>query len=76
MLMVSVNNALGMPLRALLISGLRLFAFYLPCLWLGAWLGGVAGLMTGAFIGNLLAGVTAWILYRQGMARLEEKATL
>ncbi|TGG95762.1 MATE family efflux transporter [Natronospirillum operosum] len=71
MLMVSVNNALGMPLRALLISGLRLFAFYLPCLWLGAWLGGLPGLLTGALSGNLLAGVTAWVLYRQGMARLE-----
>ncbi len=69
-LMVSVNNALGMPMRALLISTLRLFACYLPFLWLGIQLGGLPGLMTGALVGNLLAGVSAYLLYRQGMAKL------
>src|SRR5690606_41925403 len=33
MLMVSVCNATGQPLRALLISVLRLFLCYLPLLW-------------------------------------------
>ncbi|MDR9425359.1 MAG: MATE family efflux transporter [Marinobacter sp.] len=71
-LMVSVNNALGMPMRALLISTLRLFACYLPCLWLGSQLGGLPGLMTGALVGNLLAGIMAYSLYRQGMTRLRQ----
>ncbi len=73
MLMVSVNNALGLPLRALLISTLRLFACYLPMLWLGGQLGGLAGLMTGALAGNLAAGGMAWLLYRQGIARLRRR---
>jgi len=71
-LMVSVNNALGMPMRALLISTLRLFACYLPFLWLGSQLGGLPGLMTGALVGNLLAGIMAYSLYRQGMTRLRQ----
>ncbi|SFR63371.1 putative efflux protein, MATE family [Marinobacter daqiaonensis] len=70
MLMVSVNNALGLPLRALLISTLRLFACYLPMLWIGRQLGDITGLMTGALVGNLMAGVMAYLLYRQGMGEL------
>ncbi|MBB5319551.1 MATE family efflux transporter [Marinobacter oulmenensis] len=69
-LMVSINNALGMPMRALLISTLRLFACYLPMLWLGAQLAGLPGLMTGALVGNLAAGGMAYLLYRQGMRQL------
>jgi len=74
MLMVSVCNALGLPLRALLISTLRLFLCYLPMLWLGSQLNGIPGLMTGALVGNLLAGIIAWQLYRAGMARLSAKS--
>lgn len=70
MLMVSVCNALGLPLRALLISTLRLFLCYLPLLWLGSQLYGIEGLLSGVLAGNLLAGVIAWQLYRAGMARL------
>ncbi|WP_323750445.1 MATE family efflux transporter [Marinobacter sp.] len=69
-LMVSINNALGMSMRALLISVLRLFACYLPLLWLGSQIGGLPGLMTGALIGNLLAGIMAYSLYRQGQKAL------
>ena len=72
MLMVSVCNALGLPLRALLISTLRLFACYLPLLWIGAQMGGLTGLMTGALAGNLLAGIMAYSFYRQGMTRLRK----
>ena len=64
----------SMPLRALLISTLRLFAWYLPMLWLGSQLGGLPGLMTGALIGNLLAGTSAYLLYRQGMTHLRQTA--
>ncbi|GGC65826.1 MATE family efflux transporter [Marinobacter halophilus] len=73
MLMVSVNNALGLPMRALLISTLRLFACYLPLLWLGARYSGLTGLMSGALVGNLAAGVMAYGLYRQGMTYLRQK---
>ncbi|TVP61770.1 MAG: MATE family efflux transporter [Halomonadaceae bacterium] len=70
MLMVSACNAMGLPLRALVISCLRLFLCFLPPLWLGAQLGGVQGLFTGAMIGNLAAGLMAWQLYRQGLRHL------
>ena len=73
MLMVSSCNALGMSLRALITSTLRLFACYLPMLWVGAQLGGLPGLMSGAFAGNLLAGTMAWQMYRRGIRRLEEQ---
>lgn len=74
MLMVSANNALGLPLRALLISLARLFVCFLPCLWLGAWLGDLAGVFTGALAGNLLAGVMAWLVYRNGMQQLRHRS--
>lgn len=71
MLMVSVCNALGQPMRALLISALRLFACYLPALWLGARLGGLDGIFSAALAGNLAAGIVGWQLYRRGLRRLE-----
>ena len=74
MLMVSVCNALGLPLRALLISGLRLFACYLPGLWIGSHFFGLHGLLDGALVGNLLAGLFAWLLYRQGIRHLSAQS--
>lgn len=70
MLMVSACNAMGMALRALLISCLRLFLCFLPPLWLGSQVAGIEGLFTGAMIGNLGAGLMAWRLYRQGLRHL------
>lgn len=70
MLMVSVCNALGMPLRALLISIIRLFACYLPLLWIGSQIYGLIGLFCGAFMGNLLAGSFAWLTYRKTIKQL------
>ncbi|QCF25248.1 MATE family efflux transporter [Hydrocarboniclastica marina] len=67
MLMVSVCNALGMPLRALTISALRLFVCYLPALWIGSQLAGLSGLFTAALIGNVAAGFVGWRLYRAGL---------
>jgi putative MATE family efflux protein len=69
-LMVSVCNALGLAMRALIVSTLRLFACFLPFLWIGAQLDGIDGLMTGALIGNLLAGLLAWTIYRRGITQL------
>ncbi len=73
MLMVSVCNATGQPMRALLISVLRLFLCYLPLLWLGARLAGIEGLLTGVLLGNLAAGLLSWQLYRQGIKQLLRK---
>ncbi len=74
MIMVSVSNALGLPVRALIISLARLFLCYLPCLWLGSALGGFTGLLTGAMLGNLAAGLTAWQLYRRGLDQAQAVA--
>lgn len=71
MLMVSVSNALGKSYVALTISALRLFAFFLPCLWLGAQIGDLKGLFVGAFIGNILAGATAWSIYQRALHHIE-----
>ncbi|RDL45406.1 MATE family efflux transporter [Marinomonas piezotolerans] len=65
MIMVSVANALGQSYRALWISALRLFAFFLPGLWIGGELGGLSGLFIGAAIANVMAGVTAWQMYQR-----------
>lgn len=66
MLVVSAGNALGWPMRAMLMSAARLFICYLPCLWLGISLvGGIPGLAGGAALGNVLAGLLAWWLFRR-----------
>lgn len=71
MLMVSVCNALGMPMRAVWISTLRLFVCYLPGLWLGATVAGMSGLYVGVLIGNVAAGTLAWNLYKKGLGQLK-----
>ncbi len=70
MLMVSVSNALGKPYNALVISALRLFAFFLPCLWIGSELAGLKGIFIGVLVGNLLAGWCAWRFYQRALAQL------
>ena len=69
MLVVSASNALGWPMRAMLISFLRLFLCYLPLLWLGYQLGDFGGLALGAAFGNLLAGGMAWGFYQQALGK-------
>ncbi|MCD1191873.1 MATE family efflux transporter [Vibrio cholerae] len=71
MLMVSVANALGKSYVALTISALRLFAFYLPCLWLGAHFYGIEGLFIGALVGNIIAGWAAWLAYQKALRQFE-----
>ncbi|MFH4677421.1 MATE family efflux transporter [Vibrio diabolicus] len=70
MLMVSLCNALGKSYTALTISALRLFVFFLPCLWVGAQMGGIRGLLLGACMGNILAGISAYLTYRQTIRKL------
>ena len=71
MILVSVCNAMGMSLRALIISAMRLLCFYLPFLWLGSELGGLNGLFTGAMIGNFAAGIMSWYLYKGCLEKLK-----
>ncbi|WP_447556563.1 MATE family efflux transporter [Vreelandella sp. EE22] len=74
MLVVSAGNALGWPLRAMLLSSARLFLFYLPCLWLGAGLFGWSGLAAGAAMGNVMAGLAAWYVLRRILSRPHRQA--
>ncbi|CAH1044866.1 MATE efflux family protein [Halomonas sp. TD01] len=74
MLVVSAGNALGWPLRAMLLSSARLFICYLPCLWVGAQLFGWTGLAVGAAVGNVLAGVVAWMVLRRILSRPHRQA--
>ncbi|KXS36921.1 MAG: hypothetical protein AWU55_2766 [Halomonadaceae bacterium T82-2] len=68
MVVVSAANALGWPLRAMLMSAARLFVCYLPCLWLGTqWGGDIVGTAWGAALGNLLAGALAYALFRHSL---------
>ncbi|WP_281272038.1 MATE family efflux transporter [Marinomonas pollencensis] len=72
MLMVSISNALGKSYTALVISALRLFAFFLPCLWLGAEIAELKGLFAGVLAGNLLAGIASWYIYCRALRMLEK----
>lgn len=74
MIVVSAGNALGWPLRAMLLSSARLFICYLPCLWLGSQFFGWWGLAAGAAVGNLLAGVMAWLVMRRILSRPHRQA--
>lgn len=69
-LMVSVCNALGLPMRAVVISVLRLFAFYLPAVAIGAYFAHMDGVYYGVLVGNAAAGLCGWWLYRRGLQRL------
>lgn len=73
MLTVSINNALGKSYTALTISALRLFAFFLPCLWIGSHFGGLKEMFIGALVGNVLAGACAWFMYQRSLSQVEEK---
>ena len=65
MICVSASNALGLPKAALLLSALRLFACYLPLVWIGSqWLG-FNGVLIGASVGNVLSGWVAWRVFNK-----------
>lgn len=73
MLMVSVSNALAKSYTALTISALRLFVFFLPCLWVGAQIAALHGLFIGALVGNILAGLAAWSMYQRALRQVEQQ---
>lgn len=74
MLMVSACSAMGMPNLALGISALRLLVCYLPMLWLGSELAGLEGLFAGAMLGNFMAGLSSWVMYKRHYLRLRQEA--
>jgi len=67
MLVVSASNALGWPLRAMMISFARLFLCYLPCVGLGVLTGQMLYIALGAAVGNVLAGSMAYSAFRASM---------
>lgn len=71
MIMVCVCNAMGMPRLALAISALRLLGCYLPLLWAGSELSGLSGLFVGAMMGNILAGIMSWNMYKKHCVRVD-----
>ena len=75
MLMVSICNALGMPMRALLISTLRLFLCYLPLVWIASRIWQLEGVFIGAMLGNILAGLMAWSLYYHAIKKIAINST-
>ncbi|ADZ89744.1 MATE family efflux transporter [Marinomonas mediterranea] len=70
MIMVSICNALGKPYRALIISALRLFVFFLPCLWIGSQIAELKGMFVGVLVGNILAGICAHRIYKTSIKQL------
>jgi len=72
MLVVSASNALGWPLRAMMISFARLFVCYLPCIAIGVLAGAMPYVGLGAALGNALAGVMAWLIFRRSLREMPE----
>jgi len=69
MVLVSASNAISQAMQGLRISFARLFLCYLPCLVIGSSMGGLNGLMWGASIGNIAAGLMAMILFKKAYAQ-------
>ena len=74
MLVVSASNALGWPVRAMLISFARLFVCYLPCVATGVWFGSMTSIALGALAGNILAGLMAWVVFRRSLAQMPDSS--
>ncbi|AWN17321.1 MATE family efflux transporter [Salinisphaera sp. LB1] len=72
MIVVSASNALGWPVRAMLISFARLFVCYLPCVAIGVFASSMTTTAIGALAGNVLAGSMAWLLFRASLARVDD----
>ena len=73
MLLVSASNAISRPMDGLKMSFARLFVCYVPCMYLGSLIGDLPGLMMGAAIGNIFAGLASLWLFRRAFASAREK---
>lgn len=56
-------NALHKTQISLALNLMRLFVFYLPCAWIGQYLGGLEGLFWGCVVGNLIMGMLVLIMF-------------
>ncbi len=72
-LSASTFNALHLPMRAMRISILRLFVFYIPLAWITNMLWGLEGMFIAFVVANAL---TAFIAFRWVTRSLEEKANI
>ena len=70
MVVVSSFNALGEPKRALLVSFIRLFVFYIPAIYTGTSTGDIQSTVIAASIANLCAGTAAWLLLSKRLKTL------
>ena len=62
MVVTSLFNAFGLPGKAMQVSCIRLFIFYVPAIFLGAHTGHLVYTMAAASVANILAGLSAWLL--------------
>ncbi len=67
-------NALHLPMRALVLSMIRLFVFYVPMAWLGGKLFGVLGVFSGALLANVLIAAIALFWFRRTLTQLQAKS--
>lgn len=65
-------NALHLPLRALALSVVRLFVFYVPMAWLGGKLFGVLGVYSGALLANVLIAAVAYFWFSRTLTQLQQ----
>jgi putative MATE family efflux protein len=65
-------NALHLPLRALALSVVRLFVFYVPMAWLGGKLFGVLGVYSGALLANVLIASVAYFWFNRTLNQLQQ----
>lgn len=64
-------NALHLPAKAVVLSVIRLFIFYVPLGWFGGVLFGVAGVFLGCVLANLLTATIAYYWYNRVLSGLE-----
>ena len=69
-------NALHLPMRALGLSIIRLFVFYVPMAWLGGKLFGVLGVFSGALLANVLIAAIAIFWFRRTLVELQARPEL
>ena len=69
-LTASSFNAMHQPMRAMRISLIRLFVFYVPMAWLGSTFFGLTGMFVALVIANSCTALVAWYLMRQYAQRL------
>jgi putative MATE family efflux protein len=66
-------NALHLPMRALALSVVRLFVFYVPIAWLGGKLFGVLGVYGGALSANVFIALIAYLWFQRSLNGLQQK---